>query len=63
MILIVKPAFFLSRHMRLAVLMLAALALLGCGQRGPLYLPSKPDAAPSAVPAPASADSKTPVSK
>lgn len=37
---------------------LSALALAGCGQKGPLYLPVKPPAAPAAETAPA-ADAST----
>jgi len=34
-------------------LLLAAAALAGCGVKGPLYLPQKPQAAPPAATAPA----------
>lgn len=63
MILIVKPAFYLSCLIRIAGVVLVCGSLNACGQRGPLYLPGKPDAATPAPPAPVPTDSKTPISK
>ncbi|WP_408639470.1 LPS translocon maturation chaperone LptM [Noviherbaspirillum autotrophicum] len=53
MILIVKSFFHLIRLGAAAALLFAA---AGCGQKGPLYLPAKPQpvaSAPAAQPAPA----------
>jgi len=52
LILIVKPAFDLPRALPVAVAF--ACLLTACGQRGPLYLPSKP-APISTAPAPQTA--------
>jgi predicted small lipoprotein YifL len=63
-ILIVKSIFDLSRLC--AILIAFALAgLLGaCGQKGPLYLPAKPQPAAPAKPAqPAPADNAAPATK
>lgn len=40
----------MRRSLLLISLCVAALALVGCGNKGPLYMPAKP-AAPAAVPA------------
>ncbi|HJV82533.1 LPS translocon maturation chaperone LptM [Noviherbaspirillum sp.] len=49
----------------LVVVAALAFAVVGCGQKGPLYLPAKPApiSTPAAPVAPAPADSSAPVSK
>ncbi len=66
-ILIVKSCFDSPRLVAFSLVAVLAALLAGCGQRGPLYLPSKPDAikaGPQSVPAPAKApaDSQVPAS-
>jgi predicted small lipoprotein YifL len=66
-ILIVKPIFDLSRlcAISIAVALAGLLGLLSaCGQKGPLYLPAKPQPATPAKPAqPAPGDNAAPASK
>jgi len=58
-ILIVKPHFDLSRLVAFPIAAALVTLLVGCGQRGPLYLPTKPDAV-KASPQPASTGTKAP---
>jgi predicted small lipoprotein YifL len=67
-ILIVKSYLYLSRIAVFSATFALAGLLAACGQRGPLYLPSKPDAAktpvkPIPVPSPIPTDSTAPASK
>jgi predicted small lipoprotein YifL len=63
MILIVKPASYLFYLVRITVLLLVSGMLGACGQRGPLYLPGKPDAATPVTPVAVPTNSTTPASR
>lgn len=63
MILIVKPDSHLFYLLRIAAIFIAGSLLGGCGQRGPLTLPAKPDTAAPAAPTPIPTDTKTPASR
>ncbi|WP_089400463.1 LPS translocon maturation chaperone LptM [Noviherbaspirillum humi] len=54
-ILTVKPALHIRRRPALFLIaaLAAGMALAGCGQKGPLYLPAKPVPATPAASAPA----------
>jgi predicted small lipoprotein YifL len=58
-ILIVKSHLGLSRLGAFPIAAALVTLLVGCGQRGPLYLPSKPDAV-KASPQPAPTGAKVP---
>jgi predicted small lipoprotein YifL len=67
-ILIVKSTFDLPRIAVVSVAAVLLSQLAACGQRGPLYLPSKPDAtstpaSPIPIPSPVPTDSTRPASK
>ncbi len=46
--------------MRLILLLILSVLFVGCGQRGPLYLPEDPDATPAAEAAEEAAETPAP---
>lgn len=61
---ILMPYSKLPRAIVLAAVILAGVVLGGCGQRGPLYLPTKPEPVkPAPAPSSAPADRTSPVAQ